>query len=315
MRLMKFLAFLTLACTLSAADLRLGIIGTDTSHVSVFSRTFNDPSYAEYVAGARVVAAYKGGSPDIQSSASRVDNYAKEISDKWAAEIVPHISDLCGKVDAILIESVDGRAHLAQAKEAIKCGKPMFIDKPLASTFEDAREIARLAKAAGVRWFSTSSLRWSEMATAMKSPDASGVLTWGPGPEEEHHYLDLSWYAVHPIETLFTLMGSGCVEASRTVSKDGDVVVGKWNDGRIGMVRTGKPYSDYGAVVFGPKKAEQSNPKMKTGYTPMLREMVKFFQGGELPVANEVTLEIFAFMDAAQKSKEQGGRPVKLPSR
>ncbi len=310
MRLMKFI--LVFAMAASAADLRLGIIGTDTSHVSVFTRTFNDPAHPEHIAGARVVAAYKGGSPDIESSSSRVENYAKEISTKWGVELVPEISAMCGKVDAILLESVDGRKHLPQAKEAIKCGKPMFIDKPLSSSYEDALEIARLAKAGGVRWFSTSSLRWSEMATALKSPDAKAVMTWGPGPEEEHHYLDLSWYAIHPMEMMYTLMGTGCMEVSRTVSKDGDVIVGKWKDGRIGIVRTGKPYSDYGAVVFGSKKAEQSNPKMKSGYTPMLREIVKFFQGGETPVANAETLEIFAFMDAAQKSKEQGGRPVKV---
>ena len=33
------------------------------------------------------------------------------------------------------------------------------------------------------------------------------MSTWGPGPLEEHHYLDLSWYAIHPVELLYTLMG------------------------------------------------------------------------------------------------------------
>ena len=44
----------------------------------------------------------------------------------------------------------------------------------------------------------------------------------------------------------------------------------------------------------------------------MLVEIIKFFQTGKTPVPNEETLEIFAFLDAAQKSKEQGGKPVKL---
>ena len=76
-------------------------------------------------------------------------------------------------MDAILLESVDGRKHLPQFKEAARCGKPVFIDKPLASTLEDAREIARIAKEAGVKWFSSSSLRWGEIATTMKAADAS----------------------------------------------------------------------------------------------------------------------------------------------
>lgn len=310
---MRLLApFLAVALAAGAADLRLGIIGTDTSHVIVFTKTFNDPSNPGHIPGAKVVAFYKGGSPDIQSSSSRVDGYAAELKDKWNLTMAPDIASLCGKVDGILLESVDGRKHLAQAREAFKCGKPVFIDKPLAATYEDALEIAKLAKQAGVQWTSASSLRWSEIASTMKYDDAKGAMTWGPGPEEEHHYLDLSWYAIHPVEMLFAIMGPGCVEVSRMSAPDGDVVVGKWANGKIGTVRTGKPYSDYGAVVFRAKQASQSNPKMKVDYGPMLRELVKFFQGGPPPVPNDETLDIFAFMDAAQKSKEQGGRTVKV---
>lgn len=314
MRLMKHsLIALAFAGALSAADLKVGLVGTDTSHVIAFTKTFNDPSSADHIPGVKVVAAFKGGSPDVESSRTRVDNYAKELSEKWGIEICPDIATLVGKVDAVFIEAVDGRKHLPYFKEVIKAGKkPVFIDKPLASTLEDAREIARLAKQAGVKWTSASSLRWSEIATTMKAPDAKAVITWGPGPEEKTHYLDLSWYAIHPVEMLFALMGPGVVEVSRTVAPDGDMVVGKWKDGRTGTVRTGKPYSDYGAIVFAGKKTLQSHPKMKAGYPPMLREVVKFFQTGVLPVSNEETLEIFAFMDAAQKSKEQGGKPVKL---
>jgi len=295
-----------------AAEIRLGIIGTDTSHAVAFTRIFNDPSAPEHVPGARVVAAWKGGSPDVESSRTRVDKFAEELRTKWNIEFVDDIPTLCKKVDGILLESVDGRVHLEQARPVIAAGKPMFIDKPLASTLEDAREIARLAKQAGVPWFSSSSLRWSEMGVKMKSADTTGVVTWGPGPFEEHHYLELSWYAIHPIEVLYALMGTGCEEVTRTSGGNADVIVGRWKDGRIGVVRAMRPYGSYGAVVFRPKEAVQSPPKPVAGYAPMLAEVVKFFQTGVPPVPNEETLEIFAFMDAAQKSKEAGGKPVRL---
>lgn len=303
---------LAAASLLGAADLRIGIIGLDTSHVSAFTKVLNDPANPDHVPGARVVAAFKGGSPDVESSRTRVDGFTKELQEKWQVEIVPDIPTLCRKVDAVLVESVDGRRHLEQARQVIAAGKPLFIDKPLASTLEDAREIARLAKAAGVKWFSTSSLRYGEIATKMKFADATGAITWGPGPMEEHHYLDLSWYAIHPVELLYALMGPGCVEVSRAYTPDADVVVGRWKDGRMGTVRTTRPYGDYGAVVFRPKSVEQSPLKPKSSYVPMLREIVKFFQTGVMPVSNEETLEIFAFMDAAQKSREAGGKPVAL---
>jgi len=194
----------------------------------------------------------------------------------------------------------------------IAAHKPLFIDKPMASTLEDAREIARLAAAAGVPWFSSSSLRFGEIAETMKFADATGVATWGPGPLEPHHRLDLSWYAIHPIELLYSLMGPGCEEVSRIYSPDADVLVGRWKDGRLGTVRALRPYGDYGAVVFRPKQIVESPSRPADSYRPLLVEIIKFFETGQPPVANRETLEIFAFMDAAQRSKDEGGKPVRL---
>jgi predicted dehydrogenase len=298
-----------LAC---AGQIRLGIVGTDTSHVIAFTSVLNDPTAKDHVPGARVVAAYKGGSPDVESSRTRVDGYAQQLASKWNVEIVADIPTLCTKVDAVLLESVDGRPHLAQARQIIAAGKPMFIDKPLAATLEDAREIARLAKAAGVPWFSSSSLRWSEIVTALKSPGAISVITWGPGPFEEHHYLELGWYAIHPIEMLFALMGPGCEVVTRVSGANLDTITCRWKDGRVGTVHAIRPYGSYGAVVLRAKDALTSPPKAASSYIPMLKEIVKFFETRQPPVPNEETLEIFAFMDAAQRSKEAGGQPMRL---
>ncbi len=298
-------------CT-AQAQIRLGIVGTDTSHVIAFTKVLNDPGSPDHVPGAKVVAAYKGGSKDLESSYTRVDKYAEELRAKWNVEFFSDIAAMCEKVDGILLESVDGRVHLEQARPVIAAGKPLFIDKPLAATLEDAREIARLAKAAGVPWFSSSSLRYSEIVSALKSDDTTGVATWGPGPLEEHHHLDLAWYAIHPVEMLYALMGPGCVEVTRTYTPGADEIVGRWKDGRIGSVRALRPYGGYGAVVFRSKEIAQSNPKMAADYGPLLVRIVKFFQTKQPPVPNEETLEIFAFMDAALRSKEAGGKPMPL---
>ena len=285
----RILILAAVALCASAADVRLGIIGTDTSHVVEFTRILNDATAADHIPGARVVAAYKGGSADIESSKSRVDPYAEQIGSKYGVEIVP-----------------------AQARPVIAARKPLFIDKPLAATLEDAREIARLAKEAGVPWFSSSTLRFSDMVAGLKFPDTVGAITWGPGPFEPHHPLDLAWYAIHPIEMLYTLMGTGCESVTRIAGQDADVVVGRWKDGRIGVVRANRPGNDYGAEVFRPKETVASRPQGAGGYRPLVVEIVKFFETGKPPVPNEETLEIFSFMDAAQRSKEHGGIPVTL---
>jgi predicted dehydrogenase len=310
---MKHFVLGALACaTAFGADLRIGIIGTDTSHVPAFTKVLNDSTSPDHIPGARVVAAYKGGSPDLESSHTRVDKFAEEIRTKYGVEIVASIEELVKKVDAVLLESVDGRVHLAQARPVIAARKPLFIDKPMASTLDDAREIAKLAKAAGVPWFSSSSLRYGQIAKTMRFDDAIGAITWGPGPFEEHHQLELAWYAIHPIELLFALLGPGCEEVTRVSGAASDEITCRWKDGKIGAVRAIRPYADYGAIVFRPKATVQSPPKAAAGYAPLLREVMQFFQTGKPPVPNEETLEIFAFMDAAQRSKEAGGKPMKL---
>jgi hypothetical protein len=318
MRIPRLLLTLPLFASLplAAEDIRVGIIGTDISHVIQFSRILNNSTDPEHVSGAKIIAAYKGGSPDIVSSRTRVEGYAKELQKTWGIEMVPDIPTLCTKVDAIVLESGDGRIHLEQVKPVIAAHKPVFIDKPVAAKLEDVREIDRLAKAAGVPWFSSSGLRFGQIATTMKFPDITGVSVWGPGPFEEHHYLELAWYAIHPIEILYTLMGPGCEEVSRIAGGDfssgSDVITGRWKDGRIGSVRTLRPSGDYGAVVFRPKQILQSPPKVPYSYAPLVKQIVTFFETRQPPVPNEETLEIYAFMDAAQRSKEAGGKPMRL---
>ncbi len=303
---------LLISTTVAAADLRLGIVGTDTSHVIGFATAFNDATAPDHVPGARIVAAFRGGSPDIPASRDRIDGFTRQLQEKYGVEIVDTIAELCRRVDGVLLTSNDGRIHLAQAREIIAARKPIFIDKPLASTLEDAREIARLAKEAGVPWFSTSTLRYA--VEKLRAADLSGVEVWGPGPLEEHHHLDLSWYAIHEAEMLFTLMGTGCESVTRLESADASVVTCRWKDGRIGSMRALRPYSDYGAVLFRKTEKNQSSETHPIRATTgeLDRELVKFFTSGKPPVPNEETLELMAFLDAAQRSKEAGGQPMRL---
>ena len=310
MRLLFCMA--AMGCAGLGAELRLGIVGTDTSHAIAFTSVLNDPAHKDHIPGARVVAAYKGGSADLTESSERVEKYAEDLRSKYRVEIVADIATLLTKVDAVLLESVDGRPHLAQFREIAKGGKPVFIDKPLASTLEDARAIARIAKENNVRWFTSSSVRFSDGMPALRLEGLNGVVAWGPGPMEAHHQLDLTWYGIHTVEALYALMGQGCVEVTRTFAPDAEVVTGKWRDGRVGTIRLHRPYSAFGVTAFSPKGIKSSEKDFYTGYKGLLKEIVAFFQGGKSPVDEAETMEMFAFMDAAQRSREAGGVPTAL---
>ena len=318
MKLMNWLLVgfaLSLLTPAMAADLRIGIIGLDTSHVIAFTEVINDPNHPSHLPGGRVVAAFKGGSPDVQASASRVDKFTSELHDRFQVQLVDNIAALCRQVDAVLLESVDGRVHLEQVKEVLKAHKPVFIDKPLAASLSDARQIDKLAKEAGTPWFSASSLRFAEEYEVIRKDLSMGTIygveSYGPAHLEPTNP-GLFWYGIHAVEALFTAMGPGCKSVSSVSTPDYDLVVGTWNDGRIGSVRgLRKGKEDYGLLIFG-EKAVRHVPLADVSYVPLIRQILQFFRTGQPPVPNVETLEIMAFIDAAERSRQQSGTSVQL---
>lgn len=293
--------------------LRLGLIGLDTSHVIAFTSRFNEPDNPNHVPGGRVIAAFKGGSEDIQSSHTRVEGYTKTLVEKYGVKIYDDIKQLCENVDAILLTSLDGRPHLSQIRPVIEAKIPVFVDKPVAGSLKDAVEIYRLAQEAKVPCFSSSSLRWYPGVVDVAKANVGqliSALSYGPAPSEPHHP-DLFWYGIHPTEALFTVMGSGCQTVTRTSTDDTVVVTGVWKDGKVGTLHgLAKGRFGYKVTAFGTEAIAEQN--RGGDYTPMLREIIKFFKTGKPPVSSETTLEIYAFMEAADESKRRGGVPVKI---
>jgi len=292
---------------------RIGLIGLDTSHVIAFTRTINDPNNKT---GCKVVAGFKGGSPDVKSSWSRVDEYTNQLTKEFGLEIVDTIEDLCKKVDGVMLTSVDGRPHLKQIRPVIAAKKPVYVDKPMAGCLEDVIEIFWLAKEASVPCWSSSSLRFAPGIIDVRGNNNFGEIlgceAFSPCKTEEHHP-DLYWYGVHGVEILFTIMGPGCESVTRVSTESEEFVTGVWKGGRIGTFRgIKKGARGYGAYIYGTKKNGPSGNF--TGYKPLVDEIIKFFKTGEIPVPCDETIEIFAFMSAADESKAQGGAAVSIKS-
>lgn len=309
------LSAMSLVSFTAAADppeIKVGIIGLDTSHATAFTKELNDPAAKEDLAHCRVVAAYPQGSPDIESSTSRVPGYIEEVK-KHGVEIVDSIDELLKRVDCVLLETNDGRPHLEQAIPVFKAGKPVFIDKPVAGSLADAIAIYAAAKKYGCPVFSSSSLRFSPGAQELRGGslgEITGCDAYSPCSLEKTHP-DLYWYGIHGCETLFTVMGTGCETVSRATSADFDVAVGTWKDGRIGTFRgIRKGGAGYGGTAFGSKGIKEVGNF--GGYRPLAVEIVKFFRTKETPVTAEETLEIYAFMEAADESKRRGGAPATI---
>lgn len=291
---------------------KVGIIGLDTEHSLAFTKILHEGS-TPALQGFKVVAAYPYGSKDIEFCIKTIPVVTGQMKE-LGIKIANSIESLLNDVDVVLLETNDGRLHREQAIQVIKAGKPLFIDKPIAASLADAKAIFEAAKLNNVPVFSASSLRYMEIAQQLRAGKIGNIIgadTYGPATIEKTHP-DLFWYGIHGIEALFTVMGTGCKSVSRIYEQDTDIVVGTWNDGRIGTFRgIRKGEAGFGGTVFGEKGISPIGTW--DGYKPLVIEIAKFFRSGVPPVDPAETLEIFAFMEAAEISKRKRGKLVSIP--
>ncbi|THF75528.1 gfo/Idh/MocA family oxidoreductase [Cohnella fermenti] len=329
------------------AALRLAIVGTDTSHSAAFAQLLFDRTHPYHVPGARVAAAYPGGSPDIELSRSRVDGFAARLRDEFGVRLAATPEEAADGADAVLLLSADGRQHLELFRRVAKPGRPVFVDKPLATTYRDARELAKLAAALGVPLLSGSALRYAEdMVAGLERVGGReamiGADCYGPIAMDAAlgGYL---WYGIHAAEMLYAAMGTGCERVTAVAaggsSGDGQLVVGNgrmaggnggnggsgrlagehlvgvWKDGRVGTMRGSYSGAEFGAVLHREAAScyMRVKPESRPFYASLLERVIPFLRGDEVPGLPTVdeTLEIIRFLEAANLSRERG-RTVRL---
>ncbi len=302
-----------------ADEIKAGIIGCDTSHVIAFAERFHEKEHAQHVPGVRIVAAYPSFSPDVENSVGRVEGFKKQLAERWKVEIVESIGALVERVDAILIESVDGRRHRPELEAVASAGKPVFVDKPFAASLDDAKAMVKLIRERKLPCWSASSLRFdSKIVAAAEDLKACGKIlgcdAYGPAHLEPTNP-GLFWYGIHGVEILYTIMGPGCRTVRGSSTPDGDLAVGVWKDDRIGTMRgIRKGKAGYGAALLCEKRPPTIVEAAGDYYQTMLKAIVTFFRTGESPVPIDETLEMCAFMDAAWRSAKSdcGDVAIKL---
>ena len=294
-------------------ELRLGIVGLDTSHAVAFTEILHSASHPWHVPGARVDAAWPGGSPDFELSISRVKGFSDKVREKYGVEILATPEAVAERCDAILLESADGRVHLEQFRRIAPFGKPVFVDKPFACSSDDARRLVELARRHGVPVMSCSPLRYAENLTAALADAGGGAILGADcfGPMDlQPTQPGLFWYGIHIVEMLYAALGRGCREVTAVTNPDYDVVVGRWSDGRLGTVRGNrKRNKHFGGLIHrettvaGVDVTAQAKPT----YASLLERVVKFARDRQEPVPLDETVEIIRFIEAANESRETGG--------
>lgn len=295
-------------------EIKVGIIGLSV-HSAAYTEIMNSGASSPEFTGCRVVAIFHPkGNPDVEFSEKQLQSFTDTIKNQ-GVEFVGSIKELVKKVDAVMVLTNDGRPHLKEIMPVLRAGKPVYVDKPLAASLSDVLAIFKVSGKYKVPLFSCSPLRYVKEAQALREGKlvgkVMGASTYGPAPIQKSH-ADLFWDGIHAVESLYTVMGgTGCKTVTRTFTDDADVVVGNWDDGRVGVFRgVRKGRSGFGGTAFGDKGIASIG--VFTGYRPLVVAIVKFFRSGIAPVNNEETIEIYTFMEAADESKRLGGIPISL---
>ncbi|MDD5482369.1 MAG: Gfo/Idh/MocA family oxidoreductase [Kiritimatiellae bacterium] len=289
--------------------IRVGIAGLD-GHGPVFTRQVNE---ARAVKGMKVVVAMPF--PSVMVSKKQLAANVETVR-RLGVAVVDDPDDLAQGVDGILILHDDGSKHLELARMFADKGKPLFIDKPLEAGVVRARALVDMCRRRGVKIFSASSLRFTpEMQKTLSGRENGRILsamTYAPfilRPTMPGWI----YYAIHAVEPLYALMGPGCREVRCLDHGHGPVAIGTWKDGRLGMARgVKKGAHEYGFTVWKEKRAESAVIDVARIYNELLKQIRRFFETSRPIVPPEESLEVIAFMEAANKSMAAGGRPVRV---
>lgn len=336
------LCMLWTGALLAADPVRLGLLGIDNFGSVAYTEFLNRPHPDETFQGVRVVAAFPIGSDDYPESAELGARWKEQLTNLYQnpqkpedavppIEFVNSVEELLGRVDGVMIFSMDGRLHRAQAETVLRARKRLFISRPLAASAEDAVAILKLAEETGTPCWSSSQHRYSTGFSGMRNhPEVGRVLgcdVYG-GWTITAPVADQFTRPLHSLETLQTIMGPGVVSVSCISTPTTESITAVWKDGRVGTYRGIKSGAvKYSATVFGDKGVSTAgiyghgipvNGVVPTndkyvGYEGLAIEIAKFFKGGQTPVSPSETLEIFAMLQAAERSASQGGATVKLP--
>lgn len=290
-------------------ELRIGMIGLDTSHCNAFTELLNNNRNRHHVKGGKVICAYAGGSQAFSKSHSRVAGFTNKLQNSYGVEIFPSIEQVAEKSDAILLESCDARQHLEQFQIVAPYGKPVFIDKPFTCSPEDAKRIVELSEKHNSPIFSASSLRYYKgvkefrHSSIIKSANFRGPVELLPD------FPGYFWYGVHLAEIGFEIFGPGCEVEKIQVShsENLDTVMCPWSNGRALVLYGLRNYKEHnwaGSLYTHEKVIETTAIDRPPGYAVLLEHVIQFFKSRQSPISTGEMIEVVALL--AEINKKMG---------
>jgi hypothetical protein len=289
-----------------ATELKIGIIGLDTSHTVAFTKLLQaaDTPAEQRVEGLRVVHAMRFPSP-FQDDKGQDERQAQMVA--LGVAMKPSVAELAQGMDALFLEINDPALHLDFFRRVAGLGLPVFIDKPLAANLADARQILALAAEHKTNVWSSSSLRFVRRLVAAKqemtAPPTFCNVFGALGKAAAGS--DIVWYGCHVTEMLVTAMGCGAQGVMAVEDPAGVVAVVSYAGGRRAVAEYSRGSYKYGGRIQAGNEVKYFDNTGDVLYYNLLVEIKRWLETGAIPVSLGESFEVQAIMEAVEQSLVQ----------
>lgn len=220
---------------------RIAILGCENSHADGFLNTIRD----EKLEDIQVMGVY-----------SCFEGAAERLNELYGVPVMENYDSLVGQLDGLIITARHGANHYKYAKPYLGDGIPMFIDKPITVSEEEAREFMSVLKTNQIPVSGGSSLKHAENIAALKALVASGekgqvmggFLRMPLNIHSEHG--GFFFYAQHLVQSVCEIFGyyPNAVRACR--SGDNITCVFRYDSFDVTGLYVDQDYRYYASVHF-----------------------------------------------------------------
>lgn len=272
---------------------KIAILGTENSHAWAFASLIAQNKYPEL----ELCGIYgdEQGNSAIQAQ-SGYDCVMKDYN------------DLVGKVDAIMVTARHGGNHLKYAREYIKEGIPVWIDKPITAGSADTRELVELCTKYGNPICGGSMLGLVQDTIDMrtefeKCKSISGGAVSAP-VNMVNPYGNFWFYSSHLIQIMLSIFGYDVKSVAAHKSTLGVSAIYRYE--KFDVAATYYDKYNYSATIYSENIIHRPIG-LDGGAEREMNEFMEMLRTGKSPHSPEILTRPVFVTEATMKSFENGG--------
>ena len=278
---------------------KIVILGCENSHANNFLRLIAEGHYPEI----EVIGIYSNEPEAVQ-----------KLHEQFGTPIMNDYADAVGRVDGIMVTARHGDNHYKYALPYMDAGIPMFIDKPITFTEEEAVTFMRDARDRGIRLCGGSTCAALSETLALAEDvrtEALGAVRGGTvvSPYQPNSpYGGFTFYAQHLIEIMTTIFGEGVQSVQTDCRSDAMTFTARYD--RFSVLATYlEKISYYSASVYGGKAVRNEILKFTSdSFRHEMDDMLALLHGEPMKKSYESFIYPVFVMNALMRAQASGQR-------